>query len=69
MAKADKPEGAPAKAAGGKPAGGGGKPGTPGKGGKGSPPRRPRARRRRRRPGRAAWARPRRASGSASGPP
>jgi len=37
MAKADKPEGAPAKAAGGKPAGGGGKPGTPGKGGKGGP--------------------------------
>jgi large subunit ribosomal protein L5 len=35
MAKADKPEGAPAKAPGGKPAGGGGKPGAPGKGGKG----------------------------------
>ena len=36
MAKADKPEGAPAKAAGGKPAGGGGgKPGAPAKGGKG----------------------------------
>jgi large subunit ribosomal protein L5 len=37
MAKADKPEGAPAKAAGGKPAGAGGKPGTAGKGGKGGP--------------------------------
>jgi large subunit ribosomal protein L5 len=36
MAKADKPEGAPAKATGGKPGGGGGKPGTPGKGGKGA---------------------------------
>jgi large subunit ribosomal protein L5 len=36
MAKADKPEGAPAKAAGGKPAGGG-KPGAPAKGGKGGP--------------------------------
>jgi large subunit ribosomal protein L5 len=34
MAKADKPEGAPAKPAGGKPAGGG-KPGTPARGGKG----------------------------------
>jgi large subunit ribosomal protein L5 len=37
MAKADKPESAPAKAAGGKPAGGGGKAGGPGKGGKGGP--------------------------------
>jgi len=35
MAKADKPEGAPAKAAGGKPAGGG-KPGAPARGGKGA---------------------------------
>jgi large subunit ribosomal protein L5 len=37
MAKAEKPESAPAKAAGGKPPGGGGKPGAPGKGGKGGP--------------------------------
>ena len=41
MAKADKPEGAPAKAAGAKPAGakpaGGGKPGAPARGGKGGP--------------------------------
>jgi len=36
MAKADKPEGAPAKAAGPKPAGGG-KPGAPARGGKGGP--------------------------------
>jgi large subunit ribosomal protein L5 len=35
MAKADKPEGAPAKAAGGKPPGGGGKPGGPPRSGKG----------------------------------
>ena len=35
MAKADKPEGAPAKAAGGKPAGGG-QPGAPARGGKGA---------------------------------
>jgi len=37
MAKADKPEGAPAKPAGGKPPGGGGKPGAPQRGGKGGP--------------------------------
>jgi large subunit ribosomal protein L5 len=38
MAKGDKPEGSPAKAAGGKPGGGGGgKPGAPAKGGKGAP--------------------------------